>query len=119
MKFFNFLNSRSQRLLIQQRFSPSLSSRASHLRFTLYTRAECSCCEKAKAVIEPRRQHHGFTIEVIDIDTDPELIDRYGTSVPVVAIEGKVRFRGKVDPFLLDRLLLAEANQRRDSHSTR
>ena len=33
----------------------------------------------------------------------------HGTSVPVVAIDGKVRFRGVVNPVLLERLLKAEA----------
>ncbi|WP_235963798.1 glutaredoxin family protein [Tautonia rosea] len=85
--------------------------RADHLRVTIYTRAECSCCETAKAVIEPRRRKHGFLVEEIDIDTDPELVEAYGTLVPVVAIDGKVRFRGKVEPILLDRLLRVEANR--------
>ena len=86
--------------------------RADHLRVTVYTRAHCSCCEKAKAVIEPRRKRHGFAVEEVDIDRDPALVALYGTSVPVVAIDGKVRFRGQVGPVLLDRLLEAEASRK-------
>jgi glutaredoxin len=86
---------------------------------TIYSRADCSCCETAKEVIEPRRKQHGFRVEEVDIDTDPGLIEAYGTSVPVVAIDGKVRFRGKVDPVLLDRLLRAEANRKLHQETTR
>ena len=49
-----------------------------------------------------------FAIDEVDIDGDPKLVARHGTSVPVVAVDGKVRFRGVVNPVLLDRLLLAE-----------
>lgn len=93
--------------------------KADHLRVTIYTRAECSCCESAREVIAPRQQHHGFTVEEIDIDTDPVLVEAHGTSVPVVAINGKVRFRGKVDPALLDRLLMAEAHRKTNQQPTR
>lgn len=86
--------------------------RAGHLKVTLYTRSECSCCEKAKAVIEPRRRRHGFEVEEVDVDGDPSLVEAYGAAVPVVAIDGKVRFRGKVEPVLLDRLLEAEARRK-------
>jgi hypothetical protein len=41
----------------------------------------------------------------IDIDQDPALVDRFDVCVPVVEIDGKVRFRGRVDELLLRRLL--------------
>jgi glutaredoxin len=72
---------------------------------TLYTRAGCSCCDKAKAVLERARKRHRFAIETIDVDGDPELAARYGLEVPVVAVDGRVRFRGVVNPVLLERLL--------------
>ncbi len=51
---------------------------------------------------------HGFAIEEVDVDSDPDLVAKYGLSVPVVAFEGKVRFKGVVNPVLLDRLIAAE-----------
>ena len=54
----------------------------------------------------------GFAIEEVDIDGDPDLVAKYNTEVPVVAVNGKVRFRGVVNPALLDRLLLAESRNR-------
>jgi glutaredoxin len=86
--------------------------RAEHLTFTLYTRAECCCCHKARDVLTDAQQRFGFAIEEVDVDSDPDLVAQFDTEVPVVAFDGKVRFRGVVNPALLDRLLLAEIPKR-------
>jgi predicted thioredoxin/glutaredoxin len=83
--------------------------RASHLTFLVYTRQQCCCCHKALDVLEAASKLHGFTIETIDVDSDPGLVEKYGEWVPVVLVDGKLRFRGKVEPVLLERLLAAEA----------
>lgn len=44
-------------------------------------------------------------IEIVDIDNDPLLIRQFGESVPVVEIDGQVRFRGAVNPVLFQRLI--------------
>ena len=81
---------------------------AKHLAFTVYTRAQCCCCHKALDLLKEAQRRNGFTITEVDIDTDPELVAKYNTEVPVVAVNGKVRFRGVVSPSLLERLLVAE-----------
>jgi glutaredoxin len=86
--------------------------RADHLTFTVYTRAQCCCCHKALDLLRDSQRRHGFSIEEVDVDSDPELAGRYGTLVPVVAIVGKVRFKGMVNPVLFERLLVAEARER-------
>jgi glutaredoxin len=88
------------------------SPRAEHLTFTVYTRAQCCCCHKALDLLRDYQKQFRFAIEEVDIDGDPELVARYDTEVPVVAIHGKVRFRGVVNRALLDRLLLAESRKR-------
>jgi glutaredoxin len=92
--------------LLSRLFRPS--RRAQHLKFTVYTRAQCCCCHKAIDLLKDAQKRYGFTITEVDIDTDPELVARYNTEVPVVAVNGKVRFRGVVNPSLLERLLMAE-----------
>jgi glutaredoxin len=67
----------------------------------LYTRHGCHLCDDAKAILE----NHGLTVESVDIDADPRLVERYGECVPVVVVNGQERFRGRVDPMLLRRLL--------------
>lgn len=67
----------------------------------LYTRRGCHLCDDAKALLIK----HGLTPEEVDIDQVPEWRDRYNTCVPVVVIDGRERFRGRVDEVLLRRLL--------------
>ena len=72
---------------------------------TVYTRKECCCCHKALDVLASARRMYNLAIEEVDIDGDRSLVEAHGLSVPVVAIDGKVRFRGVVNPALLARLL--------------
>lgn len=58
-------------------------------------------CEIAQ---ETLRRHH-LSPEIIDIDANPALRERYDACVPVVVIDGRERFRGHVNPVLLRRIL--------------
>jgi glutaredoxin len=79
--------------------------RLGHLRVVVYTRRGCHLCAAAWRQLRRAQRRHGFRLEAVDVDTDPELAARYGTSVPVVTVNGRVRFRGAVNPVLLARLL--------------
>jgi glutaredoxin len=85
--------------------------RLEHLTFTVYTRELCCCCHKAIDILKEFQARFGFTIETVDIDRDPELVSKFDTEVPVVALNGKVRFRGVINPVLLNRLLAAEVRR--------
>ena len=75
--------------------------------FTVYTRQQCCCCHRALEVLKSFQKRYNFSIETVDVDADPKLVGAYGESVPVVLLNGKVRFRGVVKPILLSRLLEA------------
>lgn len=62
-------------------------------RITLYSRPGCHLCEEMKRAIAPARKREAFDWEEVDIDGDPELVSRYGESIPVLAINGKVAFK--------------------------
>lgn len=79
--------------------------RLDHLHFVLYTRRGCHLCEAAWGQLRRARRRYGFRLEAVDVDRDPELAARYGTCVPVVTVNGRVRFRGAVNPVLLRRRL--------------
>ncbi len=81
------------------------------LQLTVYSRAQCGCCEKAMAVLRNYQKAFNLAIDVVDVDSDQALVALYGNTVPVVAIEGKVRFKGIVNPVLLERLLTAESQK--------
>ena len=73
---------------------------------TLYTRAQCCCCHAAREVLEEYRGLHGFRFEEVDA-TDPSFEPLIGPTVPVIAVNGKVRFRGEVNRLLFERLIEA------------
>lgn len=81
-----------------------------HLQVVMYTRQGCHLCEQAWKMLEAARQRHGFQLTALDVDHDPELLALHGDQVPVVAFNGKVRFRGHINPALLRRQLRAEAH---------
>lgn len=74
---------------------------------TVYTRQGCHLCEDAREILV----RHGLSPEMVDIDADPELQKRYTTCVPVVVIDGRERFRGRVNEVLLRRLLRGRKNR--------
>lgn len=76
-----------------------------HWRVLFYTRQGCHLCDDAWELVEEAQRQHGFSVTKIDVDTDPSLVEQFGECVPVVVINDKVRFRGKVNRMLLDRLL--------------
>jgi glutaredoxin len=86
-------------------------ARLANLTVTVYTRAKCCCCHKALEVLESYQREYGFQTEQVDVDSDPALAEQYGLSVPVVAVGGKVRFKGLVNPVLFERLLKAESSK--------
>jgi glutaredoxin len=81
--------------------------RLGHWQVVMYTRRGCHLCERAWAQLEGARRRYGFALSQVDVDNEPELARRYGECVPVVTVNGRVRFRGVVNPVLLRRLLRA------------
>lgn len=70
----------------------------------LLTREQCHLCDDALMILQ-MFQYALPAIEVVDIDNDPQLVRQFGQSVPVVEINGRVRFRGAVQPMLLKRMI--------------
>ena len=75
----------------------------------LYTRHNCPLCDEAHRIL----MEFGLRPQLIDIDQDVQWQERYTNCVPVVWIDGKERFRGRVNRVLLQRLLLRRSNQAR------
>jgi glutaredoxin len=75
-----------------------------HWCVVLYTRQGCHLCDTAWELLKDTQQRHHFSLEKADIDGDPALVAEHGLHVPVVSVNGKVRFRGVVNAVLLRRL---------------
>jgi glutaredoxin len=54
---------------------------------TLYGRAWCHLCDDMRAALAPLLAEFGAQLDVIDIDSDPELEARYNDWVPVLVHE--------------------------------
>ena len=75
----------------------------------MFTRQGCHLCEIAWRDLQDAQARWDFHLESVDVDGDPELVKSYGACVPVVTVNDKVRFRGVVNPVLLQRLLQQES----------
>jgi glutaredoxin len=82
--------------------------RLSRPQVVMYTRQGCHLCETAWQRLQAAQERYGFALTARDVDQNPQLAAEYGDCVPVVTVNGKVRFRGVVNPVLLERLLRAQ-----------
>jgi len=58
-------------------------------QLTLYYRSGCSLCEEMHRELAEGNTGHDFSLESVDVDSDPVLIKAYGHKVPVlVASDG-------------------------------
>jgi hypothetical protein len=58
-------------------------------RPTLYVRAGCHLCEEAGVLLDAMLGADGW--EAIDIETDDDLLVRYGHRIPVLVVDGAER----------------------------
>ena len=63
----------------------SASNANGPVRLTLYARTYCHLCEEMLAELNALRDALVIEIDVVDVDSDPELEARYGEWVPVLA----------------------------------
>lgn len=73
---------------------------------TVYTRAGCHLCDDARAVVDAVCTAQGVApAQYVDIDTDPQLRERYGNQVPVVTVGGQTVGFWRIDPDILRQAL--------------
>lgn len=59
----------------------------------LYTRPGCHLCEEVKREMLAANCAGEYTLEEVNIDTDPTLKERYGLEIPVVLINNVKAFK--------------------------
>lgn len=87
----------------QESWKPSIPGKRFH-QLILYTRDGCKLCDEAEELIEAYGRWLP-SITPVNIESDPKLVEQYGTCVPVVTLDGRVRFRGRIHEALLRRLI--------------
>lgn len=50
----------------------------------IYTREDCHLCQDMMLALQRLQQQVSFNFKVVDIDSDPELVARYGERIPVL-----------------------------------
>ena len=54
------------------------------IQFTLYSRAYCHLCDQMLEALQAFPAAHALSIEVVDVDADPALVEQYDELVPVL-----------------------------------
>jgi hypothetical protein len=73
-------------------------------RLALYTRDGCHLCEALLVELAPWAARRGLSLEVLDVDADPDTRRRYGQRVPLLTLDGETVAHGQVSLEALDRL---------------
>lgn len=59
----------------------------------IYSKPGCHLCEEAKEAIRAADCESKYTLEEINIENNPELLERYRNEIPVIAIDGVKAFK--------------------------
>jgi len=71
----------------------------------IMTKKDCCLCDDAKEIIEQVLAEIPAELKLTDIESDPELFERYQEKIPVVLINGEESFAHKVHPITLRKKL--------------
>lgn len=82
----------------------------------LLSRNDCHLCDVAKGRIESAGTRVRFRLEIVDIDSDPDLAARYGERIPVVHVNGEEMFAYRVNERVLVRKLKSLSARPRRSY---
>jgi glutaredoxin len=63
----------------------------------VYSRAGCHLCDVVKETLERLQPEAEFQWREVDIDSDPQLRQKYNDEIPVVFIDGRKAFKYRVD----------------------
>lgn len=62
----------------------------------ILTKEDCCLCDTAKATLDRVLPDYPARLKIVDINSDPGLLERYGEKIPVVLINGRESFVYKV-----------------------
>ena len=74
----------------------------------LYTRPGCHLCDEVRQQLDALGSELAFSVDEVNIESEPALRVRYGHDVPVVTVEGREAFRHRFDGPGLRKLLAAD-----------
>ena len=78
------------------------------VRLRMLSRPGCHLCEEMRAQVDALLSDRETAWEVVDVDSDPKLSSRYGESIPVLFVNGRLFAKIRL-PRLAQRLRLLRA----------
>ena len=75
----------------------------------IYTRKDCCLCDEMKAAVREVAGGISLGVEEIDVDSTAELMERYGSEVPVLFVNGRKAFKHRVTAAELKKRLTRES----------
>ncbi len=69
---------------------------------TLYGRQDCHLCDEMIAALHQHLNPYYFSLEIVDIDSDPKLEELFGLKVPVLMANDRELAHYFLDPIALD-----------------
>ena len=76
------------------------------MRLTIVHRQDCELCDQMVAELAALGRRQTLPpVDVVDVDTDPDLQRRHGLEVPVLLVDGTVVCRQRLDAAELLRIL--------------
>jgi len=66
------------------------------MRIDIYSKPDCSLCEKAKQIILQVQKRIPFEIREVNIEEDRTLFEKFQYDIPVIFIDGRKAFKHRV-----------------------
>ena len=66
------------------------------VQVVIYSRPGCHLCDEARQAIEAAHCRDEYTLNEINIESDPDLLRRYQYDIPVITIDGVEAFRHRL-----------------------
>jgi glutaredoxin len=73
-----------------------MQASSSKVQVIIYSRPGCHLCEEAKQAISAAECLDQYTLDEINIESDPDLLKRYQYDIPVITINGVEAFRHRL-----------------------
>ena len=71
-------------------------------KLTVLSREYCHLCEEMVTALQQMQGRFSFELEVVDVDSRPELEAEWGALVPVLLEDGRELCHYRLDPAVLD-----------------
>ena len=75
------------------------------LHIVVFTRPACPLCDEAWDLLKRHQNIYEFSLSLTNIEDSVDLVRAHGEWIPVVMINGTIRFRGHINDVLLRRIL--------------